>query len=208
VTRSPADKAPERPAANRAVTPEAFQRFLAWLSPDPERAASSYNEIRAGLTRMFSCRGCDRSEDLADESLDRVIRKVDVVAPGYEGHPAAYVHGVAKKVFLEYLRARRRTVENGAADLDVALRRAGAPTPDLDRERRHGCLERCLAALDTSDRDLILRYYRDVGWAKIEDRQLMADETSTSRSALRKRTQRLRERLKACLVGCLGEDRS
>jgi RNA polymerase sigma factor (sigma-70 family) len=205
VSPSPADHAPETPEPSRAVTPEAFQSFLAWLSADAERAAHRYNEIRAGLMRMFVCRGCERPEDLADEALDRVIRKVDTVAPGYEGNPAAYVHGVAKNVFLEYLRARRRSNEGGAVDLDVVLRRAVAPSADTELERRHACLEGCLVALGAEDRDLILRYYRQVGWAKIEERQVMADETSTSRSALRKRTQRIRERLKACVTGCLGE---
>jgi RNA polymerase sigma factor (sigma-70 family) len=185
------------------VTPEGFQSFLAWLSPDPDRAAHRYNEIRGGLMKMFVCRGCDRPEELADEALDRVIRKVEVVAPGYEGNPAAYVHGVAKNVFLEYLRTRRRSLEGGAVELETALRRASAPTGNTELERRHACLERCLAGLAADDRDLILRYYREAGWAKIEERQIMADETSASRSALRKRTQRIRERLKICLTGCL-----
>jgi DNA-directed RNA polymerase specialized sigma24 family protein len=192
VSSPPVDNAPER-----------FQRFLAWLSSDAERAAHRYNELRAGLMRMFACRGCERPEELADEALDRVIRKVDVVAPGYEGNPAAYVHGVAKNVFLEYLRARRRSVEAGPVDLDVALRRISAPAADGAIERRHACLEHCLGTLAAEDRDLILRYYRQAGWAKIEERQVMADETRASRSALRKRTQRIRERLKACLSGCL-----
>jgi RNA polymerase sigma factor (sigma-70 family) len=153
--------------------------------------------------RMFVCRGCERPEELADEALDRVIRKVDTVAPTYEGNPAAYVHGVAKNVFLEYLRTRRRSLEGGSVELETALRRASAPAGNYEIERRHACLDRCLGGLNADDRELILRYYREAGWAKIEERQIMADETRASRSALRKRTQRIRERLRTCLTGCM-----
>jgi DNA-directed RNA polymerase specialized sigma24 family protein len=183
-----------------------LQAFLAWLSPDPQRSAQRYNEIRAGLMRMFACRGCERPAELADESLDRVIRKIDVVAPGYEGNPAAYVHGVAKNVFLEYLRARRRSTDGATVGLEAALRRVSAPTADEALEQRHACLEHCLGALGADERDLILRYYREGGWAKIEERQSMADENRASRSALRKRTQRIRERLKACVADCLAKE--
>ena len=73
-----------RPPKGRTILSEDFRRFLAWLAPEPERAAVRYNEIHAALARIFACRGCERPYDLADETLDRVIRKVDTVAPGFD----------------------------------------------------------------------------------------------------------------------------
>jgi RNA polymerase sigma factor (sigma-70 family) len=194
-----------RPPKGRSISTEDFDRFLVWLSPDRERAAVRYNEIHTALARIFACRGCERPADLADETLDRVIRKVESVAPGYEGNPAAYVHGVAKKVFLEHLRSRRRAAEEPMPDLGTM--RVPGVVADPQLEHQHHCLEKCLAELSAEDRDLILRYYREGGWAKVEGRQQMAEETQLSRAALRKKTQRIRERLKECLLRRIAEGR-
>jgi DNA-directed RNA polymerase specialized sigma24 family protein len=172
-----------------------FEVFLAWLSPDAEEAGRRYIEIHVALTKIFASRGCDRPQELADLTLDRVVRKIDVVAPGYQGEPAAYIHGVAKKIFLEYSRSRRRGTPIG----DVSLLRA-APASDPELERRHASLERCLDALGEDDRELILGYYREERSAKIEGRRALAHGTQISAAALRKRVQRIRERLKASLV--------
>jgi RNA polymerase sigma factor (sigma-70 family) len=192
-----------RPPKGRTISSDDFRRFLGWLSPDAERAGVRYNEIHAALVRIFAGRGCERPDDLADETLDRVIRKVEVVAPGYEGNPAAYVHGVAKKVFLEHVRARRRCAEEPMPDLGT-LRMPDTPQdPGLERQHQH--LEHCLGRLSPDERELILRYYREERWAKVEGRQQMAAETRVSRAALRKKTQRIRERLRECLSRCLAE---
>jgi DNA-directed RNA polymerase specialized sigma24 family protein len=192
-------------APSHSVSTETFTRFLAWLSPDVEEAGRRYNDIHRALSRIFASRGCDRPDDLADQTLDRVIRKVDLVAPGYEGNPAAYVHGVAKKVFLEYIRSRQRFSEATLPDLGTTLlgRESAATDPAL--EHRYACLERCLQELSTAERALILQYYQGERWAKIEGRQVLADETQLSGAALRKRTQRIRLRLKNCLMKCMAE---
>jgi DNA-directed RNA polymerase specialized sigma24 family protein len=196
-----------RPPKGRSISGEAFQDFLAWLSPDRDRAGERYNEIHSALIRIFAYRGCDRPEELADETLDRVIRKVDVVAPGYEGNPAAYVHGVAKKVFLEFTRTRKKTAPGTMPDLGFLQPRTDLSAADPEVEQRHRCLEHCLGELDSEERTLILRYYCEERSAKIEERQNMAGETQLSRAALRKRTQRIRERLKACLTRRLAEEK-
>jgi DNA-directed RNA polymerase specialized sigma24 family protein len=195
---SPSATAP-MPAARpepRSISPEAFHRFLTWLSPDG-KAGDKYNEIHARLAKVFACRGCDRPDDLADETLDRVIRKIDVLAQNYEGDPAAYLHGVAKNVLLEDARRRARMVDGARVE-------AVAPPPSDDGvERRHAALEHCLACLEPQDRELIMQYYRGERWSKIERRQHLADEAQLSSAALRKRTQRIRTQLRNCLARCL-----
>src|ERR1051326_2957609 len=130
---------------------ETFRSFLAWLGPDEQQAGERYNEIHTALVKIFSCRGCDRPAELADTTLDRVIKKIDVVAPGYQGNPAAYVHGVAKKVFLEYARTQQRRSTRPLRDFDQA---GPAAAGDADVERRHACLEACLAELAPEERSL------------------------------------------------------
>lgn len=179
---------------------EAFRSFLAWLAPDEQRAGERYNEIHTALVKIFACRGCDRPAELADVTLDRVIKKIDVVAPGYEGSPAAYVHGVAKKVFLEYVRTQQRRPMRSLPDFDLP----GPVAGDADLERRHTCLEECLAELSPEERHLIVRYYNEEKRQKIERRQELAGSMQVSQATLRKKSQRIRERLKACLLRRLG----
>lgn len=180
---------------------EAFRSFLAWLDPDEQKAGQRYNEIHGGLIRLFVSRGCDRPADLADATLDRVIRKIDIVAPGYEGNPAAYIQGVAKKVFLEHLRAQQRLPTRPLPVVEVAGV-SGHGDPEL--ERRHACLEACLDELTAEERELIVGYYRDEKRQKIERRQALAGALQASPATLRKKSQRIRDRLKACLSRRLG----
>jgi DNA-directed RNA polymerase specialized sigma24 family protein len=180
---------------------EPFFTFLEWLSPDIDEAGRRYITIHAGLVAMFTARGCETPHDLADRTLDRVIAKIDRVAPGYEGRPAAYIHGVAKKIALEHLRSRRRFCD--AAVLDHM---GGAPPCDDETERRHELLERGLAALCPEDRSLILSYYEKQGLPKIESRRGLAEESRVSSAALRKRTQRIRDRLRWSLTTALRDD--
>jgi DNA-directed RNA polymerase specialized sigma24 family protein len=195
------DEVPRGAGAN-ALTPERFHRFLAWIAPDAETAAERYVEMRARLSRLFEWRGCDRPDELADMTLDRVMRKLDHVAHGYVGEPAAYVHGVAKKIYLEYARARRKERLRLVSNAEMALLRATPPrnTENDPEEERHALLERGLDALDSEERELILSYYRGEDPAtKIAGRDRLARDSGVSRMALRKRTQRIRTRLRALL---------
>ena len=179
------------------VSDETFRRFLGWLAPDSERAGQRYIELHGALVRIFTCRGCEQPNELADETLDRVIRKGATLIEGYEGNPAAYIHGVAKRVFLEYSRARRTRPELAPGALSGGQ--------DTEVEHKHACLNRCLARLSEEERTLILQYYHGERCAKIELRQHLAREAQSSQSALRKRTQRIREQLKSCVLECLAE---
>jgi DNA-directed RNA polymerase specialized sigma24 family protein len=200
----PTSAATTIPNSSRAngITADRFHRLLAWMDPDPDTAAERYNEIRARLSRLFEWRGCDRPDELADMTLDRVMRKLDHVAAGYVGEPAAYVHGVAKKIYLEYARARRKERLRLVSNVELARLRA-TPPRDLanDRdEQRHARLDRGLDALDPEERELILNYYsgEDAG-TKIAGRNRLAQYSGLSRMALRKRTQRIRTRLRTLL---------
>ncbi len=80
------------------LTPEAFEQLLVWLNPNREQAGSKYEEIRRRLIKILTCRGCTCPEELADETMNRVTRKVPEIIGNYVGDPSLYFYGVAHKV--------------------------------------------------------------------------------------------------------------
>jgi DNA-directed RNA polymerase specialized sigma24 family protein len=179
----------------------AFERLLAWLDPVRERAGQRYEDIRLRLIKIFTCRGCHESEDLADETINRVARKLEEVAETYEGDRALYFYGVAHKVYLEYLRKRPAR---------VAVLPPPAPPERSEKERaaderEYECLERCMSRLPAGNRDLVLEYYREEKREKIEHRKLLAAQLGIGLNALRIRACRIRETLYRCVQACLGE---
>ncbi len=59
-----------------ALTPEAFDTLLACLDRDRDRAAEKYEEIRNALITFFEHRGCLSPEEYADETINRVARRI------------------------------------------------------------------------------------------------------------------------------------
>jgi len=179
-------------------TPEDFERFLTWLDPDRERAGEKYAAVQAKLTRYFHCRGCGvEAEQLADETITRVIRKVPEIADSYVGEPLPYFLGVARNVFSEYLKK-------------LILIRASQPPPapasSDEKEVLDRCLERCLKHLTEENRDLILRYYTGEKHEKIVQRKKLADELGIAPNALRIRAHRIRTDLRDCVEKCVAEE--
>src|SRR4051794_1950774 len=121
---------------NVSLTKEQFDRLLAWLDLDPERAGEKYEAIRRRLITIFINRQCLEAEDLADETINRVAYKVIELKDNYLGDPARYFYGVAKKVFLEHQRRRDQHIQ---------------PPPPIasgeELETSLACLDECLAKL-------------------------------------------------------------
>jgi DNA-directed RNA polymerase specialized sigma24 family protein len=173
------------------LTQEAFDSLLTWLDSERDRAGRLYEEIRSRLIKIFICRGCTEAEDLADETINRVAKRVDEVAKTYSGDPALYFYGVANKVHLESLRRKPQ--------MDVALpqRQTDEIGPELN------CLEQCLKTLRSENRELVLEYYQEERQAKIANRQRLAQKMGIPLNALRIRAHRIRAALKNCVKECL-----
>jgi RNA polymerase sigma factor (sigma-70 family) len=186
-----------RPQGGWTLTPQAFERLLGRLAAEPEAGAREYDAIRRKLALFFAMRGAPAAEELADESLDRLARRLD------EGEPVdnvrAYVIGVAKRVLMEEAkrRGRERTYVDGhhmpagPADADEEL-----------AERRSRCLQRCLGELPAESRALIVDYYRGEGAAYLKERKALAERLGISYVALKTRAHRVRNRLEECLREC------
>jgi DNA-directed RNA polymerase specialized sigma24 family protein len=184
----------ERIDGTWALDQAAFDALLDWLGPDRERAAEAYERIRARLVRIFVSRGCPLAEDLADETINRVSRKVPEIAGGYTGDPAFYFYGVANRVHMEYV---RRSARQPVAPPPVA-------PPDEEEERAYECLEGCLAGLQPATREIVLEYYRgESGGAKIDRRRELAERHRIGLNALRIRLHRIRAGLFSCVQECM-----
>jgi len=180
----------------KTITPANFNRMLEWLNPDREQAGVKLEKIRRRLSEMLASRGCYEADYWADETIDRVVLKIDEVVKNYEGDPAYYFYGVSKKMYLECMKKRPPSYV------------PPAPTPPDDVEREYAHLEACLARLTEADRDLILRYYGKEGREKIQNRNVLAQELGIGLNALRIRVYRIRITLKDYIRDCFAQETS
>ena len=168
-----------------------FERLLSWLDANRERAGFLYEQIRWRLVTILASRGCTLAEELADETIDRVARRVNDIQQTYVGDKALYFLGVMNNVHHEYLR-RPTPPQLIQAEEDVVA-----------REEVHLCLDNCLAQLAPYSRQLIERYYAADKQAKIDLRKVIARELGIKASSLRLRALRIREKLQTCIERCL-----
>ena len=190
------------------LTEGAFHQLLCCLDEGGDSAGKKYLEIRRRLVSFFDRRNCLATEQLADETLNRVARRLKEEGAISNMTSVRYCYIVARFVFLEHL---RRT-ETNPVSLD-SLSRPGAPTPESEpdsefqdlpeeREKRLDNLEGCLQRLEPENRELILRYYHGEQRVKIENRRALAERFGLTINALSIRACRIRSRLEACVSEC------
>jgi len=168
-----------------------FDRLLNWLDVDRERAGLLYEKIRWRLVTILASRGCTLAEELADETIDRVARRVADIEQIYVGDKAIYFLGVMNNVHHEYLRR------------PTAPRLVDRTEEVAEREQIHVCLDNCLANLAPYSRQLIERYYAADKKAKIDLRRVIARELGIKPATLRLRALRIREKLQTCIQRCM-----
>jgi len=170
---------------------EDFDRLLDWLAADREAAGVIYEKIRWRLVAILAARGCLVPEEIADETIDRVARRVRDIQDSYEGDKAIYFLGVMNNVHHEYLRR-------------PALPHLVEPEQNVEsKEQTHLCLDRCLDKLAPYSRQLIEKYYTENKQAKIDLRRRIARELGIKSTTLRLRALRIREKLQTCIQHCL-----
>ena len=188
-----------RAPAKSGLTAEGFARLLASLDPDNARAAERYEGLRRTLVRFFQWRGAPSPDEHADETFDRVARRLaEGVAVANIG---GYCYEVARLVALE---ARKRPDLRGAA-LDPILAAPRAPVADeaLLKEVRMACLEECLAGLAAEHRALVREYHLGDPRGRIDRRRDLAERLGLRREALANRAQRVRDMLERCVRDCV-----
>ena len=186
------------------LTASAFYQLLTWLDEGESSSGQAYLELRRRLVGYFDRKKCAAPEDLADETLNRVARRLEAEGTIETETPAKYCYIVARFVFLESLRSQKinSIVEEAAVDKLVNVSPDQAEQTAM-REKTLACLERCTKRLDPEKRDLILGYYIGAQQEKIQNRRQMAESLGISVNALSIRACRIRDRLRSCVEHCV-----
>jgi DNA-directed RNA polymerase specialized sigma24 family protein len=158
--------------------------------------------MRRRLSGYFDRKGCRTPDDLADETLNRVSRRLEEEGTLAEGLPGRYCYIVAKFVFLEHIRRARGALEVpiDPSGTDPAANTAADDLPGL--EKRLSCLDRCLGALPARDRELILGYYSRGTEGAAARRRELAVRLGLTTNALAVRACRIRGALERCVRSC------
>lgn len=175
------------------IPKEPFDELLDWLDSDRENAGRKYETIRTGLVRLFISHGISDGAFYADETIDRVIKRLPEIRPTFVGDPARYFTGVARNVVREAMRNREILPEEMPE----------GSTEPIDENEMLDCLKECLKDLPQDRQELILDYHLYHGRAKVELHREMAAELSITEGALRTRAHHLRVSLEECVLKCL-----
>lgn len=189
-----------------AVTQQSFDRLLQQLDSDREAAGERYLKIREKLCKFFQWRNCPTPDDLADQTIDRVARRVDEGAEIRSGDVYLFFHGVAINVLREYWKQAQKVQEkpfDEAPETRVAVENPIAANQKADeKERQMTCLDGCVAKLPAQQLMLITQYHQGQGGAKIAHRNALAEHFGIPLNALRIRAFRIRGELEECISEC------
>lgn len=187
------------------LTPSAFAKLLAAFdSSDEGRAALEYEAARERLVKLFRWRNVHDAEEAADETLNRVARKLE---EGEEVRNVShFIGGVARLLLLERLKSQTRkqvAIEDAPPEAFVVQPEEFGGS---EGDARLDCFNSCLRALPVEMREIVVEYYsaESEGAARIKHRKLMAERMKLEMNALRNRALRARARLEECVRNCLG----
>ena len=183
------------------LTQSAFRQLLDWLDIDADSGGHRYLEMRRRLVLYFDRKNCSSPDELADETLNRVARRLEEEGTITTDTPAHYCYIVARFVFLESL--HRRSNQEPLNDLLSAM--PDSSEEKREAQRRSECLEQCIQKQQPADRMLIESYYQGEQRAKIENRRALAAKLQITLNALSIRACRIRDKLEACVRKCLRE---
>jgi DNA-directed RNA polymerase specialized sigma24 family protein len=189
--------------AGWALTLEAFDTLRAALDADRQRAGEKYVLLRSKLVTFFERRGGRAPEDQADETLNRVAKRIGEGLTVLPGEVHSYAYGVARNVLREDWQGRHP--DESVDDLPLARQPSHDPWRDEDvsREVRLECLNKCLQRLEAGDRELIAHYHSGQKRARIDNRRLLSKRLGIPINALRIRAYRIRRELEGCVRRCL-----
>jgi len=191
-----------------ALTPRAFYQLLNWLDEGADSDGRKYLEMRQRLVMYFDRKNCLIPDELADETLNRVARRLEEEGVIESEAPAKYCYIVARFVFMECLRGTSK----GSVALDDLRRQSHINTfatgeaddeKEIEEKMLH-CLEQCIGKLAPSNREIIIGYYTGKERTKIENRRALAERLGITMNALSIRACRIRDKLETCVRQCVG----
>ena len=183
----------------KGLTAGALNTLLFQLDSDRDIAGERYLIIRRKLVKYFEWQRSPHPDEDADETLDRVARRLQ------EGTNVtdvqAYARGVARMVSLETIKKESKA-QIALADFSRVVQ-TGPESESAGDGRLTQCLNQCLKDLSSSNRDLITRYYSVEKDSRIDLRASLAGEFGIPINALRIRVHRIIKKLEDCVRECL-----
>jgi len=168
---------------------DALEDLLRAFHADREQASHHYQALRERLIRFFQWNRTEMPEELADEVLDRLARRLNLSSEQIQD-PVRYAVGIARLLLQEQRRKNLRR-EKALAELQQSSLDADRREQErILQQERAELLQQCLQSLPEQSRELIFRYY-DVDEAA-DYRQQMARAYGISINALRNRALRIR----------------
>lgn len=182
----------------------AGDKLLLLFDNDPDRLL----RCREKLVRRFILEFRDDAEDLASETLKRVLQTLERDKAQLTTSIEAYISGFATKIIHE---ARKQVSRKGIPldDLPAAKEPCCISPEELliacsEEEAIRVCWKQCLDEVNRYDREMLISYYDlELGEKLKAVREQMARSLSLTNAQLRKRTFNLRKELEACIKDCL-----
>jgi len=173
------------------LSEKTFYQLLDRLHSDPTLAGEEYENLRTRLIFFLERKGCRISAELADETINRMARKIE---EGYEiAHLGKFSYGVARLVLLEHWQDPKREWEQ----LDE---RPSPPESNREfNECRLECMKKCLEALSPEEQNLIVKNCT----LNKQGREKLAEALGLTINAFRLRVFRIRVKLHQCRDKCL-----
>lgn len=206
----PSKKPEKSKKKNWELSKEAFDKLLAILDQDRERAGQKLEQIVNNQAIFFRSKGCLNPEEYAWKTIDRVAQKIN------EGERIekifSYIHSVAWNVLRECWRQQQEApisiepIDNPEEfqNLVIDPKKIDEDREEQKREKQKlRCRERCLRRLSIEEHKLVTEYYQVEKHDKIETRQQIAERMQISPRALRIRTHRIKAKLRKCCDDCL-----
>jgi len=180
------------------LTAATFDFLLTKLAPDSTQAGMRYEKLRARLIVFFLRRMQPAPEDLADETINRLARRL------FEGEEVAsieaYALGIARYVLKEQTVLAAREATSGNILLDnVSDPKHTIGDEAFDRNRELDAMEQCLSLLAEEDAELLTSYYLVEGKGKIGKRRLVAETLGVTSAALRSKVFWICDALRRCI---------
>ena|SRR5687767_1269404 len=184
--------------------PTAGDKLLLLFDNDSDRLL----RCREKLIRRFILEFRDDAEDLANETLKRVLRDLERDKTQLTTSIEAFISGFATNIIHE---ARKQSSRRDVPLDDLAAEKepcSMSPEELLlacsEEEDLRTCLKQCLDELHRSDREMLISYYDlEVAEKLKAARQRIARSLGFTISQLRKRTFKLRKELEACIKNCV-----
>lgn len=191
---------PSKPKKEWTLTEETWGGLIAFLAPDPDRAAELYLVMHAKLVTFFEHRNTPDPVQHADEVFDRVSRKI---AEGIEiSNPISYCYGVARMLQKEIY----TKVEHNRIAVDGFYSESNSSSESGEEENLIAiCVHKCLGQMPEDERQRLLEYYEGSGRERIERRNKMAELLNTTSNGLRIDICRSKMKLKRCTDKCCAE---